>query len=167
MNRRPIPNIFLGITLGLLAIDQLVKFWVRSSFVLGEARPYPWPGVFELKLTYNEGIAFGIAQGHGTMFAPIALLIAALTTWYAFKPNHQAKSLQTALGLLTAGAIGNLIDRVWMGRVTDMFWIRAINFPVFNIADVCLTFSVVLLFLISMKEQPKPATAPVQPDQTS
>jgi lipoprotein signal peptidase len=49
------------------------------------------------------------------------------------------------MALLCAGALGNLIDRIWDKRVTDMFWFRAIDFPVFNVADVCITAAGVML----------------------
>lgn len=56
------------------------------------------------------------------------------------------------LGMLAAGAIGNLIDRLWMGKVTDMFWFRLINFPVFNVADACITVSAILLAIMSIRQ---------------
>jgi signal peptidase II len=52
--------------------------------------------------------------------------------------------------MIGAGAIGNLIDRLAFGQVTDMFWFRAIDFPVFNVADACITVGVILLFIASM-----------------
>jgi signal peptidase II len=60
---------------------------------------------------------------------------------------------------LAAGAIGNLIDRLWMQKVTDMFWFRPINFPVFNIADSCITVAAIILVVKGMTEpQEKPQT---------
>jgi signal peptidase II len=56
------------------------------------------------------------------------------------------------MALLCAGAIGNLIDRLALGRVTDMFWLRFIDFPVFNVADVCITIAGVLLGLSVVAE---------------
>lgn len=152
-----LPWLYLALVTGLLALDQWSKHVVRETFILGQAKPYPWPGVFELKLAYNEGIAFGMMQGRGQLFAPVAAIIAIGATWYAWK-HLQVRGLQILLGLLTAGAIGNMIDRLREGRVTDMFWFRAINFPVFNVADVCLTFAAIGLIVLGMFEK-KPETA--------
>jgi len=105
----------------------------------------PWPGVFELKLIYNEGVAFGMFQGAGTFLTPIAIVIAGAATVSAMRSAKVSRLHTVLCSLLAAGAIGNMIDRLWLGRVTDMFFVRAINFPVFNVADVCITAAAVTL----------------------
>ena len=69
--------------------------------------------------------------------------------------------------LLCAGAIGNLIDRLWMGKVTDMFYARFIDFPVFNIADICISLAGTLIVLLALKDtfsksEPKLEPTPVE-----
>ncbi len=115
-----------------------------------------WPGVFEFKLAYNYGIAFGLFEGGGVFFAPVATIIAGGAYWYAREHYAHDRFSQVVLGVLAAGAVGNLIDRVSAGKVTDMFWVRAINFPVFNVADACITVSAILLALVTLKTEPKP-----------
>lgn len=147
---------FWGNFLVWLLIDQLVKAWARLAFRLGEAPGYPIPGIFELTLTYNEGIAFGFMKGHGAWFAPVALLITWSAMQFSRKHPHESGWVHMGLGLLSAGAIGNLIDRVWLNRVTDMFWIRAINFPVFNVADAAITVGAILIgirFVFEKKQE--------------
>ncbi len=147
----------------LVALDQGVKAWSRAKAdgVEGYVFNALWPGIFELKLAYNRGIAFGMFQGGGVFFAPVALIIAGAAAWYAMKTPTNQKLAHFTLGMLAAGAIGNLIDRIWLGKVTDMFWFRLINFPVFNVADACITVSAVLLAILSIraeaveKSQPK------------
>ncbi len=155
---------FLLVALALLAVDQVVKAWARgvTGGVEGRSIHPLWPGVFELKLVYNEGVAFGLFQGAGVFLAPVAILIAGAATWYSFRHPHQATVNHVTAALLASGAVGNLIDRLWMGRVTDMFWIRAINFPVFNIADVCITAAGTLLVLHGIRDAfaKKPAQEP-------
>ena len=112
----------------------------------------PWPGIFELTLTYNQGIAFGMFDGHGKFLSPIAIIIAAGATWYSLKHPDESWPSHLAMGLIGAGSIGNLIDRVWLGKVTDMFWFRLINFPVFNVADSCITVAVCILIIIWWRE---------------
>lgn len=147
---------------GLLALDQMVKAWARNAADWTEGRTIQalWPGVFELKLVYNEGVAFGMLQGQGVVLAPIALILAGAAAWYSWKHPDDAKVNHATCSLLIAGALGNLADRLAMGRVTDMFYIRAIDFPVFNVADVCITCAGVLLVLTSLRPKPEPAAQP-------
>ncbi len=145
-------KLFVALFFGLLALDQLVKWWARvaANGVEGRSLNALWPGVFELKLVYNEGIAFGMLQGAGVLLAPIAIIMAVAATIYSFKNPKERLSMHIAMACLASGAIGNLIDRLAMGKVTDMFWIRAINFPVFNIADVAITVAGCMLVLNSI-----------------
>ncbi|MBX3096633.1 MAG: signal peptidase II [Fimbriimonadaceae bacterium] len=150
---------YWGWLIGTLILDQVVKGASRAvvnegnPFAVNEAvrsiSPYPWPGVFELKLIYNEGVAFGMLQGYGVFMAPIAIAITIFAWYYSARHRHDPVAAHIGLGLVASGAVGNLIDRMWMGKVTDMFWFRAIDFPVFNIADAAISVGVVLLFVAS------------------
>lgn len=155
--------------IGFIIVDQAVKWWSRSAAMGTEGRTFNplWPGIFELKLVYNEGIAFGMAQGAGMWLAPIALLMAAGATWYTYKHRDDNALTPVTMGLLASGAIGNLIDRLAMGKVTDMFWIRAIDFPVFNIADVCITAAGACLLYAGVRDaihKPDPAAKTDAPE---
>jgi signal peptidase II len=143
-------NLFWILFVGMLALDQLVKLWARHAVDGREgASIYPlWPGVFELTLVYNPGIAFGQLQGYGVLLTPIAMAIAAGSIWYSHKHPHAAKVYHVVAALFAAGAIGNLIDRLWLGKVTDMFDFRLIKFPVFNVADACITISGAIMILL-------------------
>lgn len=136
----------------MLAIDQAVKYWCEAHLNPGQFANWPWPGVFELQLTHNEGIAFGFFQGRGGLFTPIALLIAFGSGWYSWKHMNASGWMHTAMALLAAGALGNLYDRVRFGWVRDMFAARFINFPVFNWADACITVATIVLILVWSKE---------------
>jgi len=130
----------------MLILDQVVKNWVQGAIPRGgSVHGLPFPGIFELTLQYNEGIAFGFLQGKGTLLSPIAVAIAGGTAWYSFRHPKESIVTHIAMALLAAGALGNLYDRVVHGRVTDMFWFRKINFPVFNVADSCITIATILL----------------------
>lgn len=146
--------LFAGIFGVFVALDQGVKAWsrTRADGVEGYVFGVPWPGVFELKLAFNHGIAFGMFQGGGQFFAPVAIIIAGVAGWHAWRTPFAYKLMIVTLGMLAAGAIGNLIDRLWMGKVTDMFWFRLINFPVFNVADACITVSAILLAIMSIRQ---------------
>ncbi|MFN3683118.1 MAG: signal peptidase II [Fimbriimonadaceae bacterium] len=137
--------LFLGTVLASVAVDQAVKFWVRSALIPAESLHLPWPGVFEITLAYNRGVAFGMLQGFGVYLFPIALAICVGAFVYSERHPHEPRASHLALALVAGGAIGNLIDRVALGKVTDMFWFRLIDFPVFNVADSCITVGTILL----------------------
>lgn len=133
----------------MIAIDQIVKIWIRSAIPIhGSLNGLPWPGVFELTLTYNKGVAFGMFQGFGIFLAPIAVAIAVGCGIYSWRHPQESAWSHSAMSLLASGAVGNLYDRVVEGRVTDMFWFRLIDFPVFNVADACITVATCLLILV-------------------
>lgn len=138
----------------MLVLDQAVKFWARGAVDGREgASIHPlWPGVFELTLVFNRGIAFGQLQGYGVLLTPIALIIAGGAIWYSTKHPQASKLYHIVAALFAAGALGNLIDRLFLGKVTDMFDFRLIKFPVFNIADACITVSGVIMVLLWLKE---------------
>lgn len=155
--------LFLVTMLGFLVIDQALKAYIRGTIPIGGSfGGWPWPGVFEITLTKNYGIAFGMFQGKGQYLTPVALLIAGFATVYSFKHPLEGWLSHFSMGLLASGAVGNMIDRALFGRVTDMFWIRAINFPVFNVADACITVAAVLLLFTwgkGEKKGPAPETS--------
>ena len=151
------PWIFFLVLITTLLLDQFVKAWVRGSLAEGASLPgMPWPNVFDIKLTYNEGVAFGFLQGQGKFLAPVAVAIAIGAGWYSLKHPKEGLMSHLAMGLLASGALGNLYDRVVYGRVTDMFYVRLIDFPVFNVADSCITVATVLLVIIWWREAMKP-----------
>ncbi|MBS1716668.1 MAG: signal peptidase II [Armatimonadetes bacterium] len=138
--------LFWFILIGTLVLDQVVKSSIRKALVEGQSLGKPWPGVFEITLTFNKGIAFGLAQGIGLFVTPIAIGIAGLAIYHAAVRHETETPLNlTMFALMASGALGNLYDRVIHGRVTDMFWFRLINFPVFNVADACITAAGVLI----------------------
>jgi signal peptidase II len=142
--------LFWIVFLFTLGFDQASKVWVRTA--IGRTHGdwnngWPWPGVFELTYTTNKGIAFGMLQGAGVYLAPIAVGIAVAAWMYSHRNNGDGKLSHVAMALLASGALGNLYDRVAHGQVTDLFWFRLINFPVFNVADSCITIAAGLLVI--------------------
>ena len=160
MSRR---TLFWSLLVGFLALDLATKYWVRASMVEGQSLAMPWPGIFEIHLTYNRGIAFGLFQGAGILLAPIALAIAAGAIWYNERHHHEGPWGHVSAALLASGALGNLYDRVTLGKVTDMFWFRLIDFPVFNVADACITVAAFMLILTWAKDAVVPADGPIEP----
>ena len=161
--------LFWIVLLVMLAVDQAVKIWVRGAIPPhGSLHGLPFPGIFEITLQYNEGVAFGLLQGMGRFLAPIAIAIACGSAWYSIRHPKDPLVTHFAMGLLASGALGNLYDRLFNGRVTDMFWFKAIQFPVFNVADSCITVATIMLVLIWFTEAAKKETpAPAASSETS
>lgn len=163
---------FLIWVTGLVVIDQLVKLWSRNAADMTEGRTFMVliPNVFELKLVFNEGIAFGMAQGAGFILTPIAIAITGYAVYHVAKKTNDPPGVFSALVLLAAGAIGNMIDRLFMGgKVTDMFYARFIDFPVFNVADICITFAGALIVILAIKDsfsKPSTESQPTEPSPT-
>jgi len=128
----------------VVAADQLSKHAVESSLVQGEERKL-LPGV-QLVDTRNNGIAFGFLPGsHIAVTIAIGLALLALLVYFAL--HSHAKLIWLPTGMLIGGAVGNVVDRVRVGSVTDFIKLP-LGWPPFNLADVCITLGVVILFLV-------------------
>ncbi len=129
----------------VIVLDQLTKYWVRTNIPLeGYWSPWPWLTPYARFVHwYNTGVVFGLFQGRGDIFAGLALIVAAAIVYYFPKVSSQDWPLRIALGLQLGGAIGNLIDRIIYGYVTD--FISIWTFAVFNIADASITLGVIIL----------------------
>lgn len=153
---------------GVVVVDQLVKAWARAAAEGLEGRiiHQTIPRVFELKLVYNKGIAFGMAQGGGVLLTPIAVLVMGAAIWMTLSKPKESRVFHVTMVALAAGALGNLIDRLTLGKVTDMFYIRLIDFPVFNVADVSITLAGCLLVYSGLADVVKPKKESVAPSET-
>ena len=128
--------------IGLILIDQLSKVWALSA-LRGTEGIAVIPNVFELSYLENRGAAFGILQDHQIFFVLIL-------TWI-YRRIPQTKKyipLRISYALIMAGAFGNLIDRVFRGYVVDFFYFKWIDFPVFNVADIYVTVTMILLLIL-------------------
>lgn len=130
-----------GVVVGaVVTIDQVTKHFVRAGVDPGESDGV-LPGVHLVHVS-NKGVAFGFFSGGGALV--LTLTVAALTVLVAYFSLHPARSgLWLATGLLLGGAIGNLIDRIARGAVTD--FIKLPHWPAFNAADTAITFGVLTL----------------------
>lgn len=127
----------------VLALDQAAKAIAESEIAIGEQIEVLGP--LEFTLTHNRGVAFGLAGGAG---APLVLVtfVALGAVLYLFSRNPARPWMWVAVGLLAGGAVGNLVDRIRLGHVTD--FIDLPPWPPFNLADVAITFGVILLVLL-------------------
>jgi signal peptidase II len=136
----------------VIALDQATKALVRSGVAIGD-RDGVFPGV-EIVHVRNEGVAFSRFSGGGTVVAVI--VGAALLALLAYFVTHLDKPLVwLPTGMLLGGAVGNVIDRIRDGAVTDFIKLPA--WPAFNVADVSITFGVLVLLYVT--ERPRHAAA--------
>ncbi len=141
----------------------MVKVWVRKAIVLGASVPF-LPHVLELTYVQNTGAAFSFLAGSDltwllAIVSLIATMVIALALRKDFFPGPWGR---LSLSLLLAGAAGNLIDRAALGYVTDMFKTVFIDFPVFNVADICVVCGGVLMivYVLFFYDKDKDAEAP-------
>ncbi len=131
------------IVLPVLVFDQLTKIVVTKSLSLYQSIPVI-QGVFHITLVHNRGAAFGILKNQVPLFI-ITSLLAIVLIYYHLKGSAYKKFslMDVSLSFILAGAIGNLIDRIFLGYVVDFLDFRV--WPVFNIADSAITAGAVLI----------------------
>lgn len=131
----------------LVALDQITK--VLAVRYLSDGPVDIIPGVFQLRYLENRGAAFGILQNRQIFFYVITIAIVIAVFWFYSKlpADRRYRSLRILCVFLTSGAIGNLIDRIFLHYVRDFFYFILINFPIFNVADIYVTCSAIFLII--------------------
>ncbi|MBO4389681.1 MAG: signal peptidase II [Lachnospiraceae bacterium] len=134
----------------LLFLDQYSKEWARDNLSSGAKELIK--GVLELRYSENRGAVWGFAQGSVTVMAVISIIIFLIVLFIYVKIPYGKHyiPLHILAVFVLAGAAGNLIDRILMKYVTDFIYIKLINFPIFNVADVYITFSAFLIVVFSL-----------------
>lgn len=140
---------FLIIALLIIAFDQITKILVTGALSLGESKVVI-PKLFNFTYVENRGAAFGIFQGARVFFIVITLILLFLVIYYFIKKKPQSILEKTALAFITGGALGNFIDRAFLGYVRDFIETAFMNFPVFNVADcfVCIGAGLYIIFIL-------------------
>lgn len=148
--------IFALITVVLIAIDQVTKYLTLeylkpiSSVVLIE-------NILSLTYVENRGAAFGILQNARWVFILFTAIAVVGILYFKFRHSPKGLTINSALCLVTSGAIGNLIDRVFRGYVVDMIEVTFIDYPVFNVADCFVVVGAVMLaiYILFIYKEPK------------
>ncbi len=163
----------VSIILLALVLDQWLKLYIATHFELGEAVPvFPW---FQLCYVENDGMAFGIEWFSKFVLTSFRIVAVGVLCWYMWRLiniNKARTSFLAMIALVTAGALGNIIDCVFYGKlfgyagwfygkVVDMLYFPLITNsageciffrPVFNIADSCITVAVIAILLFFRKD---------------
>lgn len=132
-----------AVGLGIVGVDQALKFWAVHSLSLGESRPLLGQ-IFRIARVHNSGAAFGLFPTGTTAFLAVSVTVAAGLFLYLLLAKPTGLKLWGSTFIL-GGTLGNLIDRARLGHVVDLFSLG--NFPVFNLADAALVVGVGLLAL--------------------
>ena len=166
--------VFSGLGIATIALDQWTKSWARTHL-----RPLPFgqkktvvDGFFDLRYSENPGVAFGMfqnLQGGRIILTLVALFALAMVFAYLRKSDDRHARLHVALGLIGGGAIGNLIDRIAYGRVTDFIvWrYKQFEWPAFNIADAALVVGVGLMIIDVIRAPKAQASSPASSDASA
>jgi signal peptidase II len=140
----------------IIILDQLTKIFVRSSLAISEVwTPEPWMApYFRIVHWKNTGAAFGIGQDFSLVFTALAFVVSIVIISYFPRVPRDEGILRLALSMQLGGAVGNLIDRLTIGYVTDFISLMAAwNMPVFNIADLSITTGVIILVIAVWKKE--------------
>lgn len=122
----------------LVALDQVVKYLVRANIPLGGSVDFI-PGVMDFTYVQNTGAAFSALAEHTWLLTIISAVASVVLVVLLVRKFFRHRVGNVILSVVLAGAVGNLIDRALFGYVTDMFRTLFIDFPVFNVADICVT----------------------------
>ena len=161
------------IVLLAVALDQAVKAFAAGWLTTLPNNSYPLlEGVFHLTYVENRGAAFGMLQTARWFFIVVTIAACCAIVYWLIK-NHKTlhTMMRVSLALILAGALGNLIDRVLLSYVRDMFSFVLINFAVFNVADSAVTVGTVVLVLdvlffkgkVYLQDEPKDKKGEAKP----
>jgi signal peptidase II len=156
----------LLLTAGAIAtLDQLTKHLVRTNLPMGQVfHPEFWLTQYvRIVNWHNTGMAGGLFQGKNIVFILIAFIIAGVVLYFYPFISRDERLMRLALGLVLGGALGNLIDRLSQGYVTDFFSIG--NLPVLNIADASIATGSALLIFALWRQEVGSQQAPVHTAQ--
>lgn len=144
--------IYLFVILFLVGLDQLSKSIIVQTIKLNDYIVVI-KDFFNITYVQNRGAGFSILQGQMTFFYIITVIALIVLTYLLLKSKD--KLSKSAYLLMIGGAIGNFIDRIFLGYVVDFldFYIFGYNYPVFNLADSFLTIGVILMIISVLLEK--------------
>ncbi len=150
---------YIALFLVFLAADQAVKLWVVQHLALYESAPL-LPGFLELRYIQNTGGGWSILSDYTWLLSILTAFIMLVLLYLLLRRIVRHPLGRTACVLLLAGGCGNLIDRLRLGYVVDMFNFQFISYPVFNVADIAVVIGMILaavyyLFLYEKHDGPE------------
>ena len=139
--------VYFGIL--IIILDQITKYIAKSNLELNQTIPII-KNFFHITLTTNTGAGFGILKDNNSLIAFITILILGFILFYYDKLPKKGKAY-ISIVLIVSGALSNLFDRILLGHIIDFIDFKI--WPIFNIADTCITIGVLYLLFYYMKEE--------------
>ena len=136
--------LYAVIAVALVILDHVVKVLVRTYIPLGTSVGF-LPGIMDLTYVQNTGAAFSLFREHTWLLALISAVASVVLVVLLIRRVFSSTAANVLLSVVLSGAVGNLIDRLFLGYVTDMFKTTFMNFAVFNVADICLVCGIIAL----------------------
>ena len=147
----------------LLAADHLLKYYIRATMYSGQSIVVI-DNIFSITYVQNRGAAFSMFECMETLLTWMPAIALIIAVWYMEKHMEQHWTLILSMILIIAGGLGNLIDRVTLGFVTDMFDFHF--WPVFNIADIAICvgcgFLILFMFVFDKPEDKEKSDTPAE-----
>lgn len=128
----------------IVAFDQITKYFAKSALYPDKAKDFI-KGFVEFRYVENTGVAFSMLSGGRWIFILLTAIVAVGILVYMFTKAQKNLWLYWSLGVIVSGAVGNLIDRIFLGYVIDFINPTFVNFAVFNIADCAVTLGTISL----------------------
>lgn len=147
------------LVLVLVGLDQWVKYWVSAHLALDETAPL-WEGILQLRRVHNTGGGWSILSDYTGLLTVITALVLAVLIFLLIKGHIRHPFGRWMALVLFSGGLGNLIDRVRLGYVVDMFDCQFMRYPVFNVADIFVVIGIIgcavyYLFLYEKYDAPR------------
>lgn len=132
------------LSIALVVIDQVTKNYIIANYAIGE-KVKVIESFFYITHHKNTGAAWGILQDSTMILAILSAVVAVILIIFFF--HFEDKMFKISIAVVIGGAIGNFIDRAFLSGVTDFldFYIFGYNFPIFNVADMCVVVGAILL----------------------
>lgn len=150
--------LLIVIMAALVGADQAVKYWASASLKPRGSIDFIRFGdleIFDLTYLENRGAIFGSMAGQRWFLVGFTSLVLIAGIFILFRYGKRSKIMSLAFALFIAGGIGNLIDRIRLGYVVDMFEFKLFKFAIFNVADICVTVAFVLILIYGIFIDPK------------
>jgi signal peptidase II len=150
-------------------VDQVTKAAARASLVPGQPQTFI-PGILDLAFVKNAGAAFSIGEGAGPVFIIFAAVVLAFGIWLVWSHDALPMSLVVSVACVCGGGVGNMIDRMIFGYVTDFFATTFMAFPVFNVADIFVTVGIavsVVLYVVMVDAPESAAESAAHADESA